>query len=411
MKNPVVCIFTKSHRGVGEKVAALGMALAIGALTWFAQAASAEEVAEFASKGGGSPVIVYKGFLDCMALSPDGTKLATGGRNDDGTSDARLWDVTTGQLIRSFTGYREPVMSIAFSPDGMRVVTGSGWSDGSDRTVRFWDVSTGTAIRTLTHTGGVFSVAFSPDGKRLLAGAGGKVPESNTAKLWDADTGSLIQAFTGHAGYVSGVAFSPDGTRILTMTSWDYHDNFHGTARLWDAATGELIRSFPSKGNVRAVGFSPDGGRLLAVGGPQVQLWDAITGAVVGSFSGHEGDVIVTVAAFSPDGTRVLAGFSDKTAILWDTATYEAINTFSHDGIVVDVAFFPDPYRILTRSYVDGEETVTIWSVTAQDDSSDGCGCTCKKSDCTLTGLRESIGDLFLGGVTLLLLFVFSKRS
>ena len=90
-------------------------------------------------------------------------------------------------LIRTFTGHTDDVLSVAFSPDGSKVLTGS-----DDNTAKLWDVSTGTVIRTFTgHTDYVISVAFSPDGSKVLTGS-----SDDTAKLWDVSTGTEIRTFT-----------------------------------------------------------------------------------------------------------------------------------------------------------------------------------------------------------------------
>ena len=93
-------------------------------------------------------------------------------------------------------------MSVAFSPDGQRLAS------ASYQMVEVWDVLTGQEIRTLKgHTGAVSSVAFSPDGHRLASASA-----DGTVKVWDANTGQEPLTLKGHTGRVESVAFSPDGT-------------------------------------------------------------------------------------------------------------------------------------------------------------------------------------------------------
>src|ERR1700733_2253765 len=101
-------------------------------------------------------------------------------------------------------GHTSWVSSIAFSPDGARIASGSG-----DKTIRLWDAKTGAAIGEPLrgHANLVNSVAFSPDGARIASGS-----DDKTIRLWDAKTGATIgEPLQGHTSWVSSVAFSPDG--------------------------------------------------------------------------------------------------------------------------------------------------------------------------------------------------------
>ena len=112
------------------------------------------------------------------------------------------------------------VSSVASSPDGRRIVSGS-WGN----TVKVWDAATGEVALSLKgHTSGVNSVAFSPDGKRIVSGS-----KDKTVKVWDAATGEEALTLMGHTSSVTSVAYSPDGKRIVSGSA-------DKTVKVWDAA-------------------------------------------------------------------------------------------------------------------------------------------------------------------------------
>jgi WD40 repeat protein len=172
------------------------------------------------------PLKGHESWVMSVAFSPDGTRIVSGSADNT----LRLWDAQTGQpLGQPLKGHESWVMSIAFSPDGTRIVSGS-----EDKTLRLWDAKTGQPLgQPLTgHESTVMSVAFSPDGTRIVSGS-----EDKTLRLWDAKTGQpLGQPLKGHESWVMSVTFSPDGTRIVSGSD----DN---TLRLWDA---NLIESAPA---------------------------------------------------------------------------------------------------------------------------------------------------------------------
>ena len=295
-----------------------------------------------------TPLVIFSGhtlFVSSVVFSPDGTKVLTG----SGDWTAKLWDAATGSEIRTFSGHTAYLPTVAFSPDGTKVLTGS-----QDMTAKLWDAATGSEIRTFSgHASYVNSVAFSPDGTKVLTGS-----EDATAKLWNAATGSLLRTFSGPTSVVLSVAYSPDGTKALT-------GSLDRTANLWNTSTGTLLRTFSGHtGCVYSVAFSPDGTKVLTGSADwTAKLWDASNGSLLRTFSGHTGDI--RSVAFSPDGTEVLTGSWDDTAKLWNASNGLLLRTFSgHAGDVNSVAFSPDGAKVLT-----GSDDATAWLWLAQPSS------------------------------------------
>jgi WD40 repeat protein len=292
----------------------------------------------------------HTGAAISVAFSPDGRLLASG----SGDKTIKLWDVATGSLVRTLSGHTWSVYSVAFSPDGRLLASGS-----LDATIKLWEVASGRLVRTLSgHTWGVTSVAFSPDGRLLASGS-----LDATIKLWEVASGRLVRTPSGHPYAVWSVAFSPDG-RLLASGSAD------ATIKLWDVATGSLVRTLSRHtGGVLSVAFSPDG-RLLASGScgkfendscvqGEIKLWDVATGSLVRTLSGHT--YAVESVAFSPDGRLLASGSGDRTIKLWDVASGREVRTLTgHTADVESVAFSPDGRLLASGS---GDNTIRLWDI------------------------------------------------
>jgi WD40 repeat protein/predicted Ser/Thr protein kinase len=199
----------------------------------------------------------HKRIVRAIDFSPDEGRLATVGID----LTLRLWDARTGDSLGWWKAHEENAVAVAFSADG-RLVATAGQSQGRSE-VKVWDGDGRLSLGVSDHRSQVISVAFSPDGRRLLSGE-----FDGTVKARDAATGKVLWE-TGRPGPSASVTFSPDG-RWAAAGGWN--------ARVWDAATGEELHTLTGGANgVRSVRFSPDGSRLVA-GGDEIMLWDMTTG-------------------------------------------------------------------------------------------------------------------------------------
>ncbi|KAJ4375750.1 hypothetical protein N0V85_009017, partial [Neurospora sp. IMI 360204] len=166
--------------------------------------------------------------------------------------------------LQTLQGHSSDVGSVAFSPDGQRLASGS-----VDETIKIWDPASGSCLQTLEgHSGSVSSVAFSPDGQRLASGS-----YDDTIKIWDPASGSCLQTLEGHSHCVDSVAFSPDGQRLASGSR-------DSTIKIWDPASGSCLQTLEGHSySVDSVAFSPDGQRLASGSSDEtIKIWDPASG-------------------------------------------------------------------------------------------------------------------------------------
>ncbi|KAF9518438.1 hypothetical protein BS47DRAFT_1389076 [Hydnum rufescens UP504] len=274
-----------------------------------------------------------------VAFSPDGLQLASG--SEEGM--LCLWDAMSGECIATRLGHSGAVASLAFSPDGLQLASGS-W----DETLCLWDPMLGTCTVTLQgHSDGITSVAFSPDGSRLASGS-----YDHTVCLWDAILGMHIATLQDHSASVSSVAFSPDGLQLVSG-SYD-HD-----LCLWDAMSGTHIKTLHSHSDeVNSVAFSPDGLHIASGSDDHtICLWDAVLGVHIATLQGHSD--FVRSLAFSPNGLWLASGSGDSTICLWDAMSGTHIATLhGHSITVTSITFSPDSLWLASGS---GDQTLCLW--------------------------------------------------
>jgi WD40 repeat protein len=249
-----------------------------------------------------------------VAFSPDGRFALSGGA--DGT--LKLWDVAALREVRerrSVPDYLKGVTQVGLLGQLANLV---GVEAAQQQIPR---IGIPSALRTFTgHEKSVTSVAFSPDGRHILSGS-----RDHTLKLWDVETGKLVRSWEGGQGPIYTVAFSPDGRQALS-------GGFEPVLRLWDVAYGTLVRSWEGmQGPTYSVAFSPDGRQALSGGyDKSVWLWDLAGGKEGRAWSSHQEPV--ASVAFSTDGKLALSGSYDKTLELWDVPTTQALCQFTGHG-------------------------------------------------------------------------------
>ncbi|HAX80298.1 MAG TPA: hypothetical protein DCY88_31795, partial [Cyanobacteria bacterium UBA11372] len=312
-----------------------------------------------------------------IALSPDGTQIATG--HKDG--EVRLWQVADGKLLARGLLHTRTVWSLSFSREGKKLASGS-----FDNTIRLWQDEAGNiveGVRNLSqirntlsfigHGDWVWAIAYSPDGKILASGS-----SDRTVKLWDIATGNCIKTLHGHADIVHSVAISPippnsekekaqhplasslfrgtaggsQGGGILASGSADQ------TVRIWNITTGDCCQILTGhKSQISAVAFSPDGLSLASCDGKSIKIWDIQTGKCNQTFCNDL--TFVWSIAFSPDG-ETLAGGDGKVIKLWDIKTGECYQILAGFTSQVWSVVFSSNGQIIAAS---DKQTLKFWQI------------------------------------------------
>ena len=278
-------------------------------------------------------------WVRSVAISPDGQTLASG----SGDKTVKLWSLSNGEVRHTLRGHSAWVRSVAISPDGQTLASCS-----NDQTIRLWHLETGKLRQVISgHTDWVRTVAFNTNGQILASGSHDK-----TVKLWQVSTGTLLGSLSGHDHWIVAIALDHTG-QILASGSQD------NTIKLWNLGTGELLHTLAGHTQeVLTVAISPKG-QLLASGSADntLKLWHLDTGKLLRTLTAHENSV--NSVAIDSTGQLLISGSQDKTIKLWHLPTGELLQTLSgHAGWIWSVAISPDGQTLASGSW-DG--TIKIW--------------------------------------------------
>ncbi len=253
-----------------------------------------------------------------IAISPDGLLLAGAE-----AQSIKLWNISTGEEVRTFPAFPDNsaeamIQWIAFSPDGKRLAASSYSPDQNTLLVKLWDVNTGQEIRTLksalvpTIQWSYF--VFRPDSQMLALVTGG----NPAIELWDVNTGIIRRTIRGGEGTV---VFSPDGQRIARSSE--------NSINLWDVSTGRTIRTLRGKLLFNKLAFNSDGNTLICEvrlhsgnAFKAIQTWDLRTGKLLRTMGNFHWS---TQTVFSPNGLILAGGSPYSSVFLFDVTQGQVV--------------------------------------------------------------------------------------
>lgn len=336
------------------------------------------------------------------AFSPDNKFIATSAVTENliktdpnwygkrGDNNAILWDVSSGEFVRSLEGQSDLVSNVAVSQNGRFIFASS-----IDKASGMWDISESqlkwnfhkksvdfpqlmpspkNIINNDSPTKFVSSAVFSSNGTILVA-------EDEDAVLRSVEDGRVLQVFQGHQAPIRSVALSADGRFALTGSGGgglDWNGNGvksfttgDGAIRMWNVATGAEMRRFGDNRtgewaeSINSIMFSPDNLYVLAAYGQDAFLWEKSTGRLLhrfGKMYGHtrsgesqERKYVadygkVTSAVFTPNEQFIVTGYSNGTAHLWNVKTGKEILTYNGHNNLTSVAISHDGNKVLTSN-------------------------------------------------------------
>jgi WD40 repeat protein len=321
--------------------------------------------------------------VEAISITPNGKWAVSGSFY----GECILWDLNTGEAVKTFKGHTSIVNAVSITPDGRLMFSGS-----SDKTCILWDINTSEALKTFKdHLTSVFSTFITPDGTRavsasrdntfivwdLIAGkalkkfktdinlieafsitANGRSAISGskdgTCILWDLDSGKAIKILKGHKDMVTSVSITPEGRRAISGSK-------DGTCILWDLDTGVVLKTLIGQNDcIFSVSLTPDGERAISCSAFKLILWDLNTGEPIKSFRWPIGGQLRCVS-ITIDGQKAVSGSFNGTCILWDLNATEILTRLKiHANTILAVSTTPNGRRALACSQ---DEICTLWNL------------------------------------------------
>ncbi|MEO0685858.1 MAG: WD40 repeat domain-containing protein, partial [Cyanobacteria bacterium J06649_11] len=303
----------------------------------------------------------HKNTVETLAITPDGKKIVSGSWD----TTIKIWDLFTGEHLKTLNGHTNIVHSVVITSDGQKIVSGA-----SDESIKIWDVNTGEEIKTI-ESGSINSVTVTPDGERIISGSSDK-----KIRIWDVKTGSLVKIIEGHNDSVDDsvdvVSVSCDGKFIISLAGYtsvvgkgDLHhtDSYHKIGSGSATTKCAFGRSYLNMG----VNVFSDTELLIddASEKPAVKIWDSQTGFPNITLTASKSS-FASALALSPDSTKVVAE-SGRHLKVWNlekrgNLIKAKVSCYlqGHNRSISDVAIMPDSKYAVSGSH---DLTVRVWDL------------------------------------------------
>jgi WD40 repeat protein len=264
----------------------------------------------------------HSSIVESLAYSPDGKRLVSGSYKE-----AILWDLTTGKILTRWTGFADRVMALAFSPSGTLLATGGG-APTQDGEIKIFDLSSGQLVTDIKngHSDTVFGLAFSPDGSKLATSSADRF-----VKTFEVPSGKFLKAFEGHTHHVLDVGWKSDG-KLLASAGAD------NVIKVWDFEKGEQVRSFGNhtKQITRLVFKGKTSEVAVCSGDQSVRFWNIDNGNA-GLSIGGSNDFLYALGV-SSDGLLVAAGGEEGIVRLYNGTNGKLIKALLPPGVTAGQA-------------------------------------------------------------------------
>ena len=277
--------------------------------------------------------------VSSMTYSPDGSLLATG----DGGGRIVVWRMADQKPILTFKGSTSWLMAIAFTYDGQQLAS----EDSSS--LHLWDVASGQFIKTLNgHSSLIWILESSPNENLLVSGS-----IDGNLVVWDLAKHESLHRLIGHTQQINAATFSPDGKQIVSAS-------VDKTLRMWSTQTGEMLKNWPCEVEPQCVSFSPDGKYLvIGKGDGTISVWNLQTEQIELTLQAHQSQV--ASLAFSPCGNYFASGSLDATTKLWNAKTGQLLRiTTVYTSSIWELEFSPDGKYLAVSS---NDPTIRLWEM------------------------------------------------